>query len=291
MLDFLSENGDNRSDPEEHPSPETLTAYQANELSSDEDERIQSHLAVCAHCTELLLDLDEFLKPPAAAAEPVADFEAAADWQRLRKELRPDVEERAPTRPARRRFLASVWGGYSVAAALLVTTVGFGIWNAELLQDRRKPQPIFTVQTLSAQGSTRGGSGLEKGEPVVLPADITLLLPTEKPASLYRVDILRNESRNPEWSLDLPPGKGAELNFNLPSEALSPGIYAVQVAPLREGRPGPAMWRYRLQIAPPMHCVVGPAFVKDKIGACLLLPISGGSRRASTVSPRAPMGI
>lgn len=252
MLDFLSEDRDHLRDPEEHPSPETLTAYQASELSSDEDERIQRHLGSCKHCTQLLLDLDEFLEPPAAAAEPVADFEAAADWQKLRHGLRPRVEERAPARPARRRFLASVWGGYSVAAALLVTTVGLGIWNAELLQESRKPQPILTVQTLSAQGSTRGASELDRGEPVVLPADITLLLPTEKPASRYRVDILRNESRKPEWSLDVPQSRG-ELNFSLPRKALSPGIYAVQVAPLREGRSGPATWRYRLQIAPSVH--------------------------------------
>jgi hypothetical protein len=241
MLGFLSEGRGHWRDPEEHPSPEALTAYQAGELSADEDERIQSHLGSCKHCTE-------FLQPPVAAPEPVvADFEAAADWHKLRQELRPDIEKRAPARPTRRRFLASVWVGYSVAAALLVTTVGLGIWNAELLQENRKPQPILTVQTLSAQGSTRGDD-LSQGDPVVLPADIILLLPTETPVSLYRVDILRDESRKLEWSLDLPQSKG-ELSFRLPSGALPPGIYAVQVAPLSEGRPGPVMWRYRLRIA------------------------------------------
>ncbi len=178
MLGFLGEDRDLHRDPDEHPSPETLTAYQANELSAEEDERIQSHLAVCAHCTELLLDLDEFLQPPAAVAEPVADFEAAADWQRLRHGLTPSVEKKVQERPARRRFLASVWVGYSAAAALLVTTVCLGIWNAELLQENRKPQPIRAVQILSAQGSTRG---VDRGEDekVVLPAQIILHLPTE----------------------------------------------------------------------------------------------------------------
>jgi Putative zinc-finger len=63
MLGFLAEEGSQRRDPEEHPDPETLTAYQANELSEEEDGRIQDHLAVCRHCTELLLDLEEFLQP------------------------------------------------------------------------------------------------------------------------------------------------------------------------------------------------------------------------------------
>src|SRR5436305_238726 len=187
MLGFLSE--EDRRDPEEHPSPEALTAYQANELSPEEDERLQSHLAVCKHCTELLLDLDEFLKPPVAAAEPVADFEAAADWRRLREALKPPVEEKSLARPVRRSFLASVWGGYAFAA-MLVISVGLGIWNVELLREVRKPQAIRTVQTLSAQGSTRGDSKPSEGEPVVLPADITLLLPTEKPSPAYRVDFV-----------------------------------------------------------------------------------------------------
>jgi hypothetical protein len=129
-----------------------------------------------------------------------------------------------------------------------VTTVGLGIWNAELLQENRKPQPIRTVQTLSAQGSTRGVE-LGEDEKVVLPAQIILRLPTEKPVSLYRVDILRNESRKLEWSFDVPSDEGGDLSFRLPDGALSAGVYAVQVAPLSEGRPGPVTWRYRLRIA------------------------------------------
>src|SRR5436305_5145173 len=194
MLGFLSE--EDRRDPEEHPSPEALTAYQANELSPAQDEKIQSHLAICKHCTELLLDLDEFLKPPVAVAEPVADFEAAADWRRLRETLKPPVEENPLARPVRRSFLASVWGGYAFAA-MLVISVGLGIWNVELLREVRKPQAIRTVQTLSAKGSTRG-IGPGEGEPVVLPADIALSLPTETPSPLYKVDFVHDGTQKLE---------------------------------------------------------------------------------------------
>ncbi len=243
MLGFLSE--EDRRDPEEHPSPETLTAYQANELSPAEDEKIQSHLAVCKHCAELLLDLGEFLKPPVAVAEPVADFEAAADWRRLRETLKPSVEEKSLARPVRRPFLASVWGGYATAA-LLVISVGLGIWNVELFRELRKPQATRTVLTLEAKGSTRGiDSG--KGEPVVLPAYITLPLPTETPRQLYKVDFVHDGTQRSEWSLDVAQA-GGYLSIHLPAEALPPGNYTVQVAPLSQGRPGPTAWSYPLRI-------------------------------------------
>ena len=35
MLGFLAEDGRQRRDPEEHPSPEELSAYQANELTPE----------------------------------------------------------------------------------------------------------------------------------------------------------------------------------------------------------------------------------------------------------------
>jgi hypothetical protein len=249
MLGFLAEDGRRRRDPEAHPSAETLTAYQANELAADEDERIQSHLAVCAQCTELLLDLDEFLQPPMAAA-PVADFEAAADWRKLRESLGAPEKKDPAARPDRRRFFASVWGGYSVAAALLAMVVGLGIWNAKLAEELLKPQPIFTVQTLEAQGSSRGATS--PSEPVTLPAEITLLLPTDAPDSRYRIDITRDGSHRPEWSFDVSQNKNS-LSFRLAERSLSSGVYSVQVVASGQGRPDAAAWSYTLQIVPSAH--------------------------------------
>jgi hypothetical protein len=251
MLGFLSE--EDRRDPEEHPSPETLTAYQANELSPAEDERIQSHLAICKHCAELLLDLDEFLKAPAAVAEPVADFEAAADWRRLREALKRDVGEKPPARPDRRRFLASGWGGYS-AAALLVISIGLGAWNVELFRELRKPQPIRTVLTLSAQGSTRGGERPGPNESVTLPALIILTLPTYEPAPSYQVTIFRQEPGKVQWSLDVLQEHG-DLSFILPARSLGPGTYILHVAGHGSEQP---RWEYRLSVAPPTGRVFVP---------------------------------
>src|SRR5947199_8385154 len=97
MHGFLAEERRDLRDPEEHPSPETLTAYQANELSPEEDERIQGHLRLCRHCTQMLLDLEAFLRPAEVGAEPAADFEAAADWRKLREGVAPGAGEKRQT--------------------------------------------------------------------------------------------------------------------------------------------------------------------------------------------------
>ena len=121
MLGFLGEDGRQRRDPEEHPSPEELSAYQANELTPEEDERIQDHLAVCEHCTELLLDLEEFLKPAAVAAEPAADFEAAADWKRLRDHL-PQPAQADVAKALPYLFAASLIGALILSGALFLAS-------------------------------------------------------------------------------------------------------------------------------------------------------------------------
>jgi hypothetical protein len=197
----------------------------------------------------MLLDLDEFLKPP-TAAEPVADFEAAADWRKLQAGLRRPEKNLSQARPDRRRFFASVWGGYSVAAALLVMTVGLGLRNVELARELKKPQPIFATKTLSAQGSSRG---VEKLESVALPAQIVLILPTDQPAPLYQLDISSQKRGKPQWSLEVPLQDG-ELSFNLPAQSLSPGTYILHIAAHGKGQqPTLEAWNYRLSIVSSAH--------------------------------------
>jgi Putative zinc-finger len=62
-----------RQGAERHAQPEALVAYHAGELSADDADALQDHLAVCPHCAHLLLDLDSFL----AAPEDVAATRAA----------------------------------------------------------------------------------------------------------------------------------------------------------------------------------------------------------------------
>ena len=93
---------------------------------------------------------------------------------------------------------------------------------------------------------------MNEGEPVVLPAEIILPLPTEAQESFYKVNIIRDGSRRPEWSFDSPQKKG-ELEFRLPEKSLSPGRYTVQVVPPGKGRPNAAAWSFVLRIVPSAH--------------------------------------
>jgi len=225
----------------EHPAAEKLAAYQGNELPLEESDAIQEHLASCHLCAERLLDLQRFLDfvPEVQGREGVVDLETAAEWRKLRQRVRRKTKKE--------RFFASARGGYSLAAVLLVVSVGLLVWNLNLWQESRRPQPLRTIQTLEAKESFR--SAVELVEPVSLPAQITLNLPTETPDPLYRVELFRKGSLHAEESLELPP-QGPELRLFLPEKSLTPGTYDLRVRGVRDGKPSLKAWTYELTILP-----------------------------------------
>ncbi len=117
-----------------HPSPESLTAYQAGELSTTASEELQDHLALCRHCTQLLLDLEDFLAAPDGEVSD-AGQQVAPAWRVLRGRL-PELHEslqragvRRESAPARGRWFASRRTLVRVAvAALLVGAVVPPLW-------------------------------------------------------------------------------------------------------------------------------------------------------------------
>ncbi len=99
-----------RQGPEAHLDPAVLSSYHAGELDEDRVAAVQEHLAVCLHCTRLLLDLPGFLAPlPTSALDPggggatePGDPDAAANdriWQEIRRQL-PRPPASAATGPA-----------------------------------------------------------------------------------------------------------------------------------------------------------------------------------------------
>jgi len=228
----------------EHPAAETLSAYQANELSPEESGAIREHVAGCDLCAERLLDLQRFLEfvPEDQTREGVADLETAAEWRRLRKRIGREEE--------RRRFFASARGGYTVAAALLAVSVGLAVWNLSLVRKSRDPVAVRTVRTLRAKESLRGGIPTENEQPVVLPVQITLDLPIETPDPLYRIDLFREGSRHAARSFEAPP-QGSELRVLLPEQSLTPGHYRLRVHGVRSGsgQPSRQVWNYELIVS------------------------------------------
>jgi len=204
MLGFLGEERRNLRDPEEHPSPEALTAYQANELSQEEDERIQSHLAQCRHCTEMLLELEEFLQPAAVEAAPAADFEVAADWRRLRSRMHRS-----------RRQLA-----YAMAAVLLLAVVGLSIYTLS-------PGPERRFQTLEPLNSTRGPA--EAIEAVELPVTLVLRSPAESSYPEYRAELRDDHGVVIRQLSPLRESRPFEVEVPLGRRDLNPGEYRVKL--------------------------------------------------------------
>jgi hypothetical protein len=233
MLGFLAEDGRDRRDPEEHPSPEALSAYQANELTPEEDERIQDHLAVCQHCTELLLDLEELLKPPAAAAEPAADFEAAADWKRLREGMGPVVGKPEPLRakaPEQQdyRLVRSLQVYRALAAVLGFIVVGLSLYTV-----RPPGEPEILPPSISIDFETTRGSGTVEPLKVRLPFSLGFYTAPSYPS--YRIEIVDVEGK-PRYSRETTLSEGL---IPMQRGFLPPGEYEIRFSGLKGGKSEP----------------------------------------------------
>lgn len=232
MLDFLAEERRDLRDPEEHPSPETLTAYQANELSPEEDERIQGHLRVCKHCTQMLLDFEElFLRPAEAEAEPAADFEAAADWRKLRERTPPGAGEKrqTPARGREDRLLRSLRVFEALAAVLGALAIGLFLRDT-YVQGRARVLPERSISF----GTTR--SVPEEPKPTQVHPPVVLRISPDADYPKYRVEI-ETASGQPKQTLEIAPDLDGGL-IEIPG-GWSPGTYKIRVLGLKDGRAEP----------------------------------------------------
>src|SRR5690349_14782052 len=71
----------------DHPTPDQWIAYQRGELSPEEEERLQEHLARCRDCFDLAGAAAAFAQPDEPDA--VQETETAAVWRLLRPQLDP----------------------------------------------------------------------------------------------------------------------------------------------------------------------------------------------------------
>jgi hypothetical protein len=113
-----------------HPTPEQLYKARRGPRNA-EDERWLAHAAVCAACSEELLRQEAFDDP-----EPVSSGRLDAAWERFREPAAPKAPVIPITRnlpiaqpAARDRRPALRRAGLSLAAALVVATVGLGVWQ------------------------------------------------------------------------------------------------------------------------------------------------------------------
>ncbi|MEA2690970.1 MAG: hypothetical protein QOJ16_357 [Acidobacteriota bacterium] len=214
----------------EHPSPETLVAYHEDRLVGEERERLRDHLALCADCAQLLLDLAVFPEVEVLAGlRSPTEGDVDEAWQamqaRLGREKRA-VATPAPAgvvRPPRSRPRPA-YVPWALAASWLLVA-GLGLWVFELRREYARlaePAVNVAVAELSVEGEqVRGG---ERGSVRVSSIAGRTLFDADAAGlprhSGYEVEILSGpgtghalwtgrelkRSRDDHFTLDLPPG-------------------------------------------------------------------------------------
>lgn len=208
------------SDPVDHPDPDRLYAYHAGELTAEEDLEIQEHLAVCGHCTELLLDIQRFTVPLAPEEAGLSEFERAAGWRQLRTRLDQDGFFTRGQRP-RRRVAA-------VAAIFLLAVLGLSIYRLT-----RQAEPWSSV-TLEPLGSHRGGpSEIEEVRP---PVTLVLRSTAETSFPEYRAEIRDHAGRIVRTFPRLQQNLAFEVELKLDRGDLPQGEYRLDLLGLRKGQ-------------------------------------------------------
>jgi len=216
-----------RPAPDDHPAPEKLSAYLANELSPEEDDALQEHLAACTLCTGLLLDLQRFLDPPQEdrPREGVADFETAAEWRELKGKL-----GRAGSPPvvvSKRRLLRKI--AVSPALAAVLALLFLGVSSRMIWLERARVLPVAVqVRTLEAQGSKKGTSSAVAPKAVRLGNVAMFDTHSEHPYSMYRLSFMDEDGR-PQATVEAQEDENGMIGLLLPRGFLAPGPYHVEV--------------------------------------------------------------
>ncbi|HEV7518717.1 MAG TPA: hypothetical protein VGR07_20665 [Thermoanaerobaculia bacterium] len=231
----------------EHPSPETLAAYHEGRLAAEEGERLRDHVALCADCAQLLLDLTAFpeIEAQAGSRRPT-EGEVDEAWEALQARLGeseaaiPNVVRMPQSSPTVSRPQPAYWP-WALAASWLVV-LGLGLWVVELRRENARlaePAVNAVVADLTAEGEqVRGG---ERGSVKISSAAGRAFLDFDAaglpPHSAYEVEILSGpgtgralwtgrelkRSRDDHFTLDLQPG------------FLSPGSYRLRLFGVGDG--------------------------------------------------------
>ncbi len=168
-----------------HPDPDELADYSLGALPPAEMERLAEHLALCAGCAQVVLDLTAILRAePAATAAPPAELDR--EWERLAARLRLQEEEEATgPKPAERRAtpfprsLPPAAGSWALAASLLLAAglLAWGVSQHRELAQTGQPSADVALLNLNPLGvgtpTERSGERLPEAVP---PAGATVAL-------------------------------------------------------------------------------------------------------------------
>ena len=219
-------------EPHGHPSADSWISYHAGEMPAAEEERLQQHLTHCRQCLDLVLDLDSFVEPARPVDAAVSDFEKAAVWRALEG--------------ARR---VSRWPAIgALAASVLLAALGYQAWRSGVeiteLESRiaaiSQPQANAVIKDLFPGARQRSSAGSDPREEIeASDRSVVVLLHLAKDTghSEFEVAISTLDEGEIDRIPGLHMGEMGELSFTLPSEALPPGEYDLQLFGVGDGRP------------------------------------------------------
>lgn len=232
-----------REDPEDHPAPEKLSAYQANELPAEESDRIQEHLVQCAFCTDLLLDLERFLEPEEEGArEGVADLGAEAGWRKVRAEV-GWREEPAAAEMSRLKRRLRVF--QRLAAVFLVGIAGLSIYVVLLRQEIKTAETPVSASLINQIGSRSVEEETDTLEASPGDSIVFILYALPELSGDLQVEI-HGEDGKTVWSRSGLMKRGEYLAFRVSPKVLEPGLYEIRA--LAKGR---IVGEYLVKIVPP----------------------------------------
>jgi len=191
-----------------HPMPDELVDYQAGDVTAAERERIQEHLALCAACSQAVLDV-----APLPEVR-LSDRTVTAAWARFEGRRRPAV------------------GPLSLAAALFLAVLGLGCELSLLRREAAAPRAGLQIVDLLPAGEDVQRSGGDASAAVQAPEWVdhlvlVLNLTQDPVLPVYAFRITAADGREVWRGENLRPSTDGVLALEVPRRLLPAGEYRI----------------------------------------------------------------
>jgi hypothetical protein len=248
-----------------HLAPEVLADYSSGQVTGEQRRRVQSHLAVCSECAQVVLDLAIF--PHVEPLTPEfrrTEAEEAEDWLAIRKRLAartaaPEPERRLPPAvreadPWWRAWVHLFLPSRAFAAGLLLAAAGVVFWVVRLQWPAwggGALQANIFVQDLIPVSSSRTRDSIPGGTLSVHPAmeRVVLILNSSdfRPFDDYEIQVV-GEGGTPNWSRrGLVRNQDGSFSIEALRSSLPAGEYRIELYGLSKGSREP-LSTYRFKV-------------------------------------------
>jgi Putative zinc-finger len=211
----------------DHPMPDELVDYHAGDLTAEERERIQDHLAVCPDCARAVLEMNSLPEPATLGpAERLGDRELTAEWERFRERTGP-IRLHGGRRWAERPVLR-----YGLAAVLALAVAGL---TFQLGRRVGGLQPVaLQVQTIDLYPAGEVLRGDENADAAQIGAwadalILRLALENGEAAGGHEVAIVAADGREVWRQGDLHSSPDGVVSLLVPRAQLPSGTYLVRL--------------------------------------------------------------